>query len=62
MKREIHIHYGPTNSGKTMTSIKRLLESKSGVYCSPLKMLAYEVQTKLENEGVQCSLVTGEER
>lgn len=49
--RKIIFHAGPTNSGKTYNAMKRFLESKTGVYCGPLKLLATEVFNK-SNEQV----------
>lgn len=62
MNRKFFFHCGPTNSGKTFNALNRFLESKSGIYCGPLKMLAVEVFQKANNAGVACDLVTGEER
>lgn len=55
------IHFGPTNSGKTHNAIKSLLESNSGVYLSPLRLLSYEIYDKINSEGHSCDLITGEE-
>ena len=62
MEREIHLHVGPTNSGKTYHALKRLEEAKSGVYAGPLRLLAYEVYSRLNAKGKKCHLVTGDER
>ena len=62
MKRKFHIHVGGTNTGKTYSSICRLKEAKSGAYLGPLRLLALEIQDNLNEAGVPCSLVTGEER
>jgi hypothetical protein len=62
MKRKIYYHMGPTNSGKTSYAIKRLTEAKTGLYCAPLRLLAAEVRQKLVDNGVQCSLLTGQEK
>ncbi|KPM11090.1 ATP-dependent RNA helicase SUV3-like protein, mitochondrial-like protein [Sarcoptes scabiei] len=62
MNRKFHFHCGPTNSGKTFNALNRFLESNSGIYCGPLKMLAVEVFQKANNSGVMCDLITGEER
>lgn len=62
MHRKIIYHYGPTNSGKTMSSLQRLLEAKKGIYCAPLKLLAKEVQGKILKTGTSCSLLTGDDR
>lgn len=60
-KRKFVIHLGDTNTGKTYNAIKKLKESISGVYLSPLRILALENFERLNNEGVLCNLQTGEE-
>lgn len=60
--RKIHLHVGPTNSGKTYHALKRLQESETGVYAGPLRLLAHEVYSRLNAKGKACSLLTGEER
>ena len=62
LNRKIIFHAGPTNSGKTYHALERFLTSKSGVYCGPLKLLASEVFYKTNQKGINCDLVTGEER
>ena len=63
MSRVIHLHLGPTNSGKTYGALKRLREAKSGVYLGPLRLLAHEVYERMNKEwNVPCRLITGEER
>ena len=66
MRRAIHLHVGPTNSGKTHAAVQRLKRAESGVYCSPLRLLAWEVAEGLnadpEGLGLTCNLVTGQER
>ena len=61
MNRHFIIHVGPTNSGKTYGSLQRLAAARNGVYLGPLRLLALEVQEKLLAQGVNCSLLTGEE-
>ena len=61
MKREIILHVGPTNSGKTHAAMERLKRSSSGVYCSPLRLLAWEISETLNKYGTKCDLVTGQE-
>lgn len=61
-KRKIIFHSGPTNSGKTYQALNRFLQSKSGIYCGPLKLLAVEIYQKANANSVPCDLVTGEER
>jgi len=62
LHRTIHLHVGPTNSGKTYHALKALENSKSGVYCGPLRLLAHEVYSRLEAKGKRCALMTGEEQ
>lgn len=59
MKRKIHYHMGPTNSGKTRSALKSLMESSNGIYCAPLRLLAWEVSETLSNYGISCNLLTG---
>ena len=56
------IHCGKTNSGKTYNAIEALKQSESGVYLAPLRLLAWEIADKLNEQGFSCSLVTGEEQ
>jgi ATP-dependent RNA helicase SUPV3L1/SUV3 len=60
--RTIHMHVGPTNSGKTYHALKRLEQVDSGIYLGPLRLLAHEVYTRLNAKGKPCALVTGEEQ
>ena len=62
IQREIHLHVGPTNSGKTYHALKRLEQAESGIYAGPLRLLAHEVYTRLNAKGIPCNLVTGDER
>jgi ATP-dependent RNA helicase SUPV3L1/SUV3 len=61
IQREIHLHVGPTNSGKTYHALKRLEESGNGLYAGPLRLLAHEVYSRFNNKGVPCDLVTGDD-
>lgn len=61
MTRSFIIHVGPTNSGKTYQSLLRLASAKTGTYLGPLRLLALEVQERMLEKGVACSLLTGEE-
>lgn len=61
VKRKIYIHLGDTNTGKTYNAVERLKIAKKGVYLSPLRILALENYDKLNNEGIVCDLMTGEE-
>jgi ATP-dependent RNA helicase SUPV3L1/SUV3 len=60
MNRRIIFHTGPTNSGKSWEAIQRLKESRSGVYCAPLRLLATEVWNKLNKQGLPCNLAIGD--
>lgn len=62
LRRAVHLHVGPTNSGKTYQALKRLEAAESGVYGGPLRLLAHEIYTRMNAKGVKCALITGEER
>ncbi len=62
LRRHLHFHLGPTNSGKTHEALVVLQKAKSGVYLAPLRLLAMEIRDRLMDAGVPCNLVTGEER
>ncbi|XP_058106189.1 ATP-dependent RNA helicase SUV3, mitochondrial isoform X5 [Magnolia sinica] len=61
-KRNVIMHVGPTNSGKTYHALKQLESSTTGVYCGPLRLLAWEVAKRLNKANVPCNLITGQER
>lgn len=61
LRRNIIIHLGDTNTGKTYNAMERLKEANNGVYLSPLRILALENYEKLNNLGIACNLLTGEE-
>jgi ATP-dependent RNA helicase SUPV3L1/SUV3 len=61
-RRTIHLHVGPTNSGKTYHALKRLEQAGTGLYAGPLRLLAHEVYTRLNAKGKPCNLITGEEK
>ncbi|TXG72097.1 hypothetical protein EZV62_000676 [Acer yangbiense] len=60
--RKVTLHVGPTNSGKTYHALKRLESCSSGIYCGPLRLLAWEVANRLNKAKVPCDLITGQER
>lgn len=62
IQRTIHLHVGPTNSGKTYQALQRLEQAKTGIYAGPLRLLAYEVYTRLNAKGKACHLITGDDR
>jgi ATP-dependent RNA helicase SUPV3L1/SUV3 len=59
LARHVHYHMGPTNSGKTKEAISKLMSSPDGIYCAPLRLLAWEISETLANHGVPCNLLTG---
>ena len=61
VQRKLHIHVGPTNSGKTYHALQRLEAAESGTYAGPLRLLAFEVYNRLNAKGRPCHLVTGDE-
>lgn len=62
IQRKIHLHVGPTNSGKTYHALKRLESASTGIYAGPLRLLAHEVFRRLNTLGKPCNLITGDER
>jgi len=60
-KRHFILHIGATNTGKTYHALQDLKTAESGVYLAPLRLLAMEVQERMLEEGIFCSLLTGEE-
>ena len=62
VKRKIHLHVGPTNSGKTYHALQRLEQADRGIYAGPLRLLAHEVYTRMNAKGKRTALITGEER
>lgn len=61
MNRKLVYHVGPTNSGKTYQALKRLVESPTGTYCAPLRLLAAECYDAMNSQGAITNLVTGQE-
>ena len=62
LQRTIHLHVGPTNSGKTYQALKKLEQAEKGLYAGPLRLLAHEVYRRLNAKGNLCNLITGDER
>jgi len=62
MKRKLILHIGPTNSGKTYQAMQRLQDSDTGYYLAPLRLLALEGYESLKEQGMDASLITGEEQ
>jgi len=59
--QQLTLHVGPPNSGKTYTALEALKTSGNGWYLAPLRLLAFEIYDRLNNAGVPCNLLTGEE-
>ncbi|KAK2197730.1 P-loop containing nucleoside triphosphate hydrolase [Babesia duncani] len=61
IRRRVIAHIGPPNSGKTFKAFQRLKDSSTGIYCSPLRMLAWEMHEKLCSSNIKSGLLTGQE-
>ena len=61
MNRRFILHIGPTNSGKTFHALERLKTAKTGTYLGPLRLLALEVYEKMNDAGIPCTMLTGQE-
>ncbi|HLO03733.1 MAG TPA: helicase-related protein [Symbiobacteriaceae bacterium] len=59
--RAVHLHIGPTNSGKTHHALEQLKTADRGLYLAPLRLLAWEAADRLNEQGCPTDLVTGEE-
>ncbi len=62
MRRKLILHIGPTNSGKTYQAMEKLREADTGYYLAPLRLLALEGYEGLKEQGINSSLITGEEQ
>lgn len=62
MRRKLILHIGPTNSGKTYEAMQKLKSADTGYYLAPLRLLALEGYEDLKEEGIDVSLITGEEQ
>ncbi len=60
-EQQLYLHIGEPNSGKTYDALQALKTAGSGWYLAPLRLLAYEVFDRLNDEGIACNLLTGEE-
>lgn len=61
MQRTIHLHVGPTNSGKTYHALKALEKAETGVYAGPLRLLAHETFMRIAAKNRRVALMTGDE-
>jgi ATP-dependent RNA helicase SUPV3L1/SUV3 len=68
LTRHIHLHVGPTNSGKTHGALVALCKASTGMYAGPLRLLAHEIWDRINTGAVSneiparaCNLITGEE-
>lgn len=62
MKKTVIFYAGLTNSGKTYSALNELVKHDNGQYLCPLRLLALEGQSEIEDRGHLCSFVTGEEQ
>ncbi|MEA2110715.1 MAG: helicase-related protein [Campylobacterota bacterium] len=62
IKRRLILHVGPTNSGKTYQAMQTLKSAETGYYLAPLRLLALEGFENLKAQGIDASLITGEEQ
>jgi len=62
MRRKLTLHIGPTNSGKTYAAMQQLQAADTGYYLAPLRLLALEGYEGLKSNGIESSLITGEEQ
>ncbi len=62
LRRRLIFHVGPTNSGKTYTAFEHLKKAGTGYYLAPLRLLALEGYESLREQGINASLITGEEQ
>ncbi len=60
-EQHITLHIGPPNSGKTHDSLTVLADAGHGWYLAPLRLLAFEIYDRLNQQGILCNLLTGEE-
>ena len=61
LSRYFILHVGPTNSGKTFDAVEDLKKNTPGTYLGPLRLLALEMSDKINDAGIPCSMITGEE-
>ena len=68
LTRQIHLHVGPTNSGKTHGALVTLSRARTGMLAGPLRLLAHEVWERMNQRTISpgippraCNLRTGEE-
>lgn len=62
LPRKVIVFAGPTSSGKTYHALSLLKSVQSGLYLGPLRLNALEVYDELNEDGVVCNLITGEEK
>jgi len=61
LNRKLYFYVGPTNSGKTYSAMRELMEADCGVYLAPLRLLALENYEGMIENDIATSLITGEE-
>uniref|UniRef100_A0A915MPH2 RNA helicase n=1 Tax=Meloidogyne javanica TaxID=6303 RepID=A0A915MPH2_MELJA len=64
LAREIHrkIIFHAGLCGKTYEALEEFKKAKSGMYCGPLRLLAFEIYERINKDGIPCDMVTGEQR
>ena len=50
---------GLHHAGKTHAALQALKQASSGLYCGPLRLLAWEVSERLNQASLPCNLITG---
>lgn len=61
-KRKIYAYLGQTNSGKTYNAMADIANASTSSYLAPLRLLALETFEYLNSQGIETSLITGEEQ
>ena len=47
------------HTGKTHAALEALKQASSGLYCGPLRLLAWDVSERLNQASLTCNLITG---
>lgn len=61
IRRHVTLILGPTNSGKTYRAMQMLAKAATRIYLAPSRTLAMEVAETLNNRGIPCNLMTGDQ-
>lgn len=60
--RKFTFFIGETGAGKTYHALQKIKDKKTGLFLAPLRLLALEGQENIEEMGIPCNLITGEEQ